>query len=66
MIATAKAENSPIKNFDFSLSKRKNIWIIKPGENTNCGHGIQVSKDFEEIKKLVTDATINKKRTCII
>ena len=25
----------------------RNTWIIKPGENTNRGCGIQVSKDFD-------------------
>lgn len=30
--------------------KRKNIWIVKPGENTNRGNGIIVTKDFNEIK----------------
>jgi len=32
----------------------KNIWIIKPGENTNRGNGIQVLREFEEIKKAIT------------
>ena len=27
----------------------KNVWIIKPGENTNCGNGIQVASNFNEI-----------------
>ena len=26
-----------------------NIWIIKPGENSNRGYGIEVRKDFGEI-----------------
>jgi len=64
--AAAKFDQSPLKNQEFPQSMRKNIWIIKPGENTNCGQGIQVAKDFDEIKSLVTDATINKRRTCII
>ena len=32
----------------------KNIWIIKPGENSNRGHGIQVLRDYDEIKKIVS------------
>lgn len=32
---------------------RKNIWIIKPGENTNRGIGIRVEQDIERIKGLV-------------
>ena len=30
-----------------------NIWIIKPGEDTNRGSGIIVSKEFQAIKQLV-------------
>lgn len=29
------------------------LWIIKPGENTNRGCGIQVSRDFNHIKSLI-------------
>lgn len=28
----------------------QNVWILKPGENTNRGSGIIVSNDFTEIK----------------
>lgn len=28
----------------------QNVWIIKPGENSNRGNGIIVTKDIEEIK----------------
>ncbi len=35
----------------------KNIWIIKPGENSNRGNGIQVLREFEDIKRLVSAAT---------
>ena len=31
-------------------NKQLNMWILKPGENTNRGQGIQVAKDYEEIK----------------
>lgn len=47
-------------------SVRRNIWIVKPGENTNRGQGITVLKDFEEIKALIQESTANKKRTCIV
>ena len=49
-----------------SGAQRKNIWIIKPGENTNRGNGITVSKDYEEIRQIVLESTANRKRTCII
>lgn len=43
------------------------LWIIKPGENTNRGCGIQVSKELEHIKSLVKNTNINgQKRTYII
>jgi hypothetical protein len=38
------------ENGEMKESIKKNIWIIKPGENTNRGNGIMVSKDYEEIK----------------
>lgn len=45
----------------------KNLWIIKPGENTNRGCGIQVSKDLEHIKSLIQNTNINgMKRSYII
>lgn len=31
----------------------KNIWIVKPGENTNRGVGITVESDVSEIKSIV-------------
>ena len=33
--------------------KPQNIWIIKPGELTNQGCGIEVAKEFSEISNLV-------------
>ncbi|MFM7858848.1 MAG: hypothetical protein ACKO96_44715, partial [Flammeovirgaceae bacterium] len=40
--------------------------IIKPGENTNRGHGIQVAKEFDEIKSIIQESTTQGKRTCIV
>ena len=31
----------------------QNVWIIKPGENTNRGCGIQVSANLSEIKTII-------------
>jgi tubulin--tyrosine ligase len=31
-----------------------NLWIIKPGENTNRGNGIEVSSSLSEIRKMVS------------
>jgi len=46
--------------------KDHNIWIIKPGECTNRGYGIQVAQDFSEIVELVESSTRNSRRTCIV
>lgn len=32
---------------------RKNIWIIKPGENSNRGSGIKVEQDISKIRALL-------------
>jgi len=42
-------QNFKIKEGDASC---QNIWIIKPGENSNRGQGISILKDYLEIKKL--------------
>jgi len=57
-----KEEEQRIKSGD----KTKNIWIVKPGENTNRGQGITVMKEFEEIKQIIVESTASKKRTCIV
>ena len=45
----------------------KNIWIIKPGENTNRGCGIQVSKELDHIKSLIQNTNVNgNKRSYIV
>ncbi len=49
-----------------SLPKNQNIWIIKPGENTNRGNGISVSKDYQYITQIIEESTASKRRTCIV
>jgi hypothetical protein len=44
----------------------KGLWIIKPGENTNRGCGIQVSKDLDHIKSLVQNTNVNGNRRSYI
>lgn len=34
------------RTFEEATDPKANIWIIKPGENTNRGNGISVSKDL--------------------
>ena len=46
------------QNFTAYFNKNKakslpNVWIIKPGENSNRGCGIEVSDNFSEIKSLI-------------
>lgn len=45
------------------LPDKKNVWIIKPGENSNRGNGITVSSNLEEIKTLLNTLAIVSKRT---
>lgn len=47
-------------------SNSQNVWIIKPGENSNRGDGISVSNDFYEIKSILDDLAVHNKRTCIL
>lgn len=44
----------------------KNLWIIKPGENTNRGCGIQVSKELDHIKGLIQNVNVNGNRRSYI
>lgn len=37
----------------------KNIWIIKPGELSNCGRNIMVAQEFSEIKSCIMDSYDN-------
>lgn len=43
-------------NFD-KLGKQ--IWIVKPGENTNRGCGIQVCRELPQIKEIVSNTNVN-------
>jgi tubulin--tyrosine ligase len=52
--------------FDSLQGDKSNIWIIKPGENSNRGFGISVSKDLPEIIELIEESTASKKKTCIV
>jgi len=45
------------KEYKNYLKCNKNIWIVKPGENTNRGKGILVTKDFNEIKDFISNTT---------
>jgi tubulin---tyrosine ligase len=47
-----------------SSRKNQNVWIIKPGENTNRGQGIQVASSLNEIKSIIR--SFNGDRTSIV
>ena len=53
-------------------SKRiRNIWILKPGEHTNRGHGIKVSSDLAQINDIINSTAKqtganDKQRTYIV
>ena len=44
------------QNFTDAANKRQNnpIFIIKPGEDSNRGNGIELSDNFADIKKLLS------------
>mmetsp|Transcript_12435 Transcript_12435/g.9035 ORF Transcript_12435/g.9035 Transcript_12435/m.9035 type:complete len:139 (+) Transcript_12435:611-1027(+) len=45
----------------------KSVWIVKPGENTNRGCGINVCKDLQSIREIVQNTVINgAKRSYIV
>jgi hypothetical protein len=39
--------------------KRRNVWLVKPGENTNRGTGITVTETVEEITNLIESEKID-------
>ena len=52
-----------------SIKKIRNIWIVKPGENTNRGTGINVCNELSQIQILVSSTELHpngKKKTYII
>lgn len=51
---------------EFERRKGRNLWIVKPGENTNCGYGIHVTADLATIKSLVKSANHSLHRSFII
>ena len=49
---------------DSGSKREKNIWIVKPGENSNRGVGIFVTKSFEEIESFISNK--KEQRTTIL
>jgi tubulin monoglycylase TTLL3/8 len=44
----------------------KELWIVKPGENTNRGCGITVCRELEQIKSIIVNHEVNGKRRSYI
>ena len=44
----------------------KNVWIVKPGENTNRGVGISVCSELNDIKEIISESNLDQNRTFII
>ena len=64
-----KAEQNLTQMKNKKNISEKNIWIIKPGENTNRGKGIQVVRELDEIKRLISDGNTHggkEQRTYIV
>jgi len=68
-----KSQNDPeYANFvrkysELEKKKHANVWIVKPGENSNRGCGIEVANKLSEIRQLITtNARSNDNRTSIV
>ena len=51
------SDDAEIQEYKLRNRIPKNSWIIKPGENTNRGTGIDVCKSMQEVKSVVGRAT---------
>ena len=49
-----------------NVKSMKNIWILKPGENTNRGVGITVHTKLAEIKEIINAESNSDTRTFIL
>ena len=54
-----KEEDSKMREIKRKYKVSKNVWIVKPGENTNRGNGITVCGSLQEIKKVIQQAHAN-------
>ena len=51
------AEAFNLYEIEKKKGKTQNLWIIKPGENSNRGQGISVSGSIDQIKAMVSDTS---------
>ena len=54
--SNGQSNSVPITLDFFTIKTDQNLWILKPGENSNRGRGIIVSKDIEEIIDFVRNS----------
>ena len=45
---------------------KENVWVIKPGENSNRGNGIKVESGLEKIRQLVEEYCSQGEKTIIL
>lgn len=50
----------------FANAFNNDIWIIKPGEGTNRGHGIQIQNDLEKILNIINGEYSSHYKTVIL
>ncbi len=48
-----RAKEANAQNNDSNSLKQYNAWIVKPGENSNRGHGIKMCLTLEQIKSII-------------
>ncbi|CAD8073321.1 unnamed protein product [Paramecium sonneborni] len=41
----------------YALTQNINLWIVKPGESSNRGNGIQVANSIQKVKSIISQST---------
>lgn len=64
---SASDDDEEFRKFKEYQQVAGDYWIIKPGENSNCGQGIQVAKTLSEVENIIGQASKKRaKRTYIV
>ena len=68
MIDLPTQEEASSKTFQKTntAEPEQNIWIVKPGEDTNRGVGITVCQTLKEIKSIICEGDFDQSRTFIL
>ena len=59
-------KNSSTKAIIEEVVTPGNIWIVKPGENSNQGNGISVCSTLSEIKSILCQSDYDRQKTFIV